>query len=113
MRLKDKSNEIILQKQVITQRKENNFSKKSSYSMCRKPFNNKELVYIIEELFNWYTLKRIVLKMRKRICILRYILSFIHIGIQYTNYSPFSILAFNAARASISPREVLAATLFT
>ena len=30
--------------------------------MCRKPFNNKELVYIIEELFNWYTLKRIVLK---------------------------------------------------
>lgn len=98
---------------VITQRKENNFSKKSSYSMCRKPFNNKELVYIIEELFNWYTLKRIVLKMRKRICILRYILSFIHIGIQYTNYSPFSILAFNAARASISPREVLAATLFT
>lgn len=86
---------------------------KSSYSVCRKPFNNKELVYIIEELFNWYTLKRIVLKIRKRICILRYILSFIHIGIQYTNYSPFSILAFNAARASISPREVLAATLFT
>lgn len=86
---------------------------KSSYSVCRKPFNNKELVYIIEELFNWYTLKRIVLKMKKRICILRYILSFIHIGIQYTNYSPFSILAFNAARASISPREVLAATLFT
>ena len=81
--------------------------------MCRKPFNNKELVYIIEEQSNWYTLKRIVLKMRKRICILRYILSFIHIGIQYTNYSPFSILAFNAARASISPREVLAATLFT
>ncbi len=29
MRLKDKSNEIILQKQVITQRKENNFSKKA------------------------------------------------------------------------------------
>lgn len=97
---------------VIIQRKENN-PQKSCYSVCRKPFNNKKLVYIIEELFNWYTLKRIVLKMKKRICILRYILSFIHIGIQYTNYSPFSILAFNAARASISPREVLAATLFT
>lgn len=113
MRLKDKSNEIILQKQCYYTEKRKQLLKNSSYSMCRKPFNNKELVYIIEELFNWYTLKRIVLKMRKRICILRYILSFIHIGIQYTNYSPFSILAFNAARASISPREVLAATLFT
>ena len=66
---------------VITQRKENNSSKKSSYSVCRKPFNNKKLVYIIEELLNWYILKRIVLKIRKRICILRYILPFIHIGI--------------------------------
>ena len=100
-------------KSRLLHREKKTTSQKSSYSMCRKPFNNKELVYIIEELFNWYTLKRIVLKMRKRICILRYILSFIHIGIQYTNYSPFSILAFNAARASISPREVLAATLFT
>ena len=45
---------------VITQRKE--ILKKSSYSVCRKPFNNKKLVYIIEELLNWYTLKRIVLK---------------------------------------------------
>lgn len=103
---------LYYKRSVITQRKENN-SSKSSYSVYRKPFNNKKLVYIIEELLNWYTLKRIVLKIRKRICILRYILSFIHIGIQYTNYSPFSILAFNAARASISPREVLAATLFT
>lgn len=113
MRLKDKSNEIILQKQCYYTEKRKQLLKKSCYSVCLKPFNNKKLVYIIEELFNWYTLKRIVLKMRKRICILRYILSFIHIGIQYTNYSPFSILAFNAARASISPREVLAATLFT
>lgn len=102
MRLKDKSNEIILQKQCYYTEKRKQLLKKAVI-----------LVYIIEELFNWYTLKRIVLKMKKRICILRYILSFIHIGIQYTNYSPFSILAFNAARASISPREVLAATLFT
>ena len=113
MRLKGKSNEIILQKQCYYTEKRKQLLKKSSYSVCRKPFNNKKLVYIIEELLNWYTLKRIVLKIRKRICIWRYILSFIHIGIQYTNYSPFSILAFNAARASISPREVLAATLFT
>ena len=98
---------------VITQRKENNSSKKAVILCVENHSIIKKIAYIIEELFNWYTLKRIVLKMKKRICILRYILSFIHIGIQYTNYSPFSILAFNAARASISPREVLAATLFT
>jgi len=98
---------------LLHREKKTTLKERSSNSVYRKPFNNKKLVYIIEELLNWYTLKRIVLKIRKRICILRYILSFIHIGIQYTNYSPFSILAFNAARASISPREVLAATLFT
>ncbi len=87
--------------------------KKEAVILCVENYSRIKNKYIIEEQSNWYTLKRIVLKMRKRICILRYILSFIHIGIQYTNYSPFSILAFNAARASISPREVLAATLFT
>ena len=106
MRLYYKSN-------VITQRKENNSSEKETVILSIENYSRIKNEYIIEELLNWYTLKRIVLKMRKRICILRYILSFIHIGIQYTNYSPFSILAFNAARASISPREVLAATLFT
>lgn len=35
MRLKDKSNEIILQKQVITQRKENNFSKKQLFYVSK------------------------------------------------------------------------------
>ena len=55
MRLKDKSNEIILQKQCYYTEKRKQLLKKSSYSVCRKPFNNKELVYIIEELFNWYT----------------------------------------------------------
>ena len=65
MRLKDKSNEIILQKQCYYTEKRKQLLKKSSYSVCRKPFNNKKLVYIIEELFNWYTLKRIVLKNEK------------------------------------------------
>ncbi len=46
MRLKDKSNEIIVQKQCyFTKKREQLFKKRSSNSVCRKLFKNKELVY--------------------------------------------------------------------
>lgn len=46
MRLKDKSNEIILQKQYYyTEKREQLLKKRCSNSMCRRLFKNKELVY--------------------------------------------------------------------
>lgn len=46
MRLKDKSNEIIIQKQCYcTEKREQLLKKKCSNSVCRKLFKNKELVY--------------------------------------------------------------------